>query len=142
MSVGRAEKCGICDQKEGKRFCVRCWRAICDDCWNGEWDLCGDCATYKRAEKWNLSQAISNTLNISDYSKNKLDTDCSGCKILRDHLLYLIKRMKDVESAADIEALPDIASEARRARETITQLGIKVLVKQKMRAPREPWGRL
>lgn len=142
MSVGDTEKCGICDQNNGERFCVRCKRAICDRCWDEEWDLCGDCAAYKRAEKWDLSQTIRNALKTSDYSKKKLGTECSECMILRDHLLYLLKRMKDIEFSAGTEAIPDIGLEAKRARETITELSIRILVKQKMKAPREPWRKL
>jgi hypothetical protein len=135
-------KCGICNVNKGEMFCFRCKRAICGHCWNEEWDLCADCAAYKQAEKWNLSQGIRNAQKSIDYSKAKIGAGCSGCLILRDHLLYLLKKMKDTEYTASTELIPDIGVEAKSAREMLTDLSIRVVVSQKMKAPRDPSSKL
>jgi hypothetical protein len=62
--------------------------------------------------------------------------------ILRDHLSYLLKKMKDTGYAASTESIPGIGAEARSAREMLTDLSIRVMVGQKMKALREPSKKL
>jgi hypothetical protein len=104
--------------------------------------LCSDCAAYKEAEKWNLSQGIRNALKTIAYAKAKLGEGCSECVILRDHLLYLLKKMKDTEYTASTELMPDVGAEAKSTRETLTELSIRVIVSQKMKSPRDPSSKL
>jgi len=141
-TIGDTQECGICNLNKGETFCVRCKRVICDKCWDEEWDLCADCAGYKRAEKWNLSQAIMNNLRTAEEAKEKLKSNCEGCAILRNHLLHILKEMKDVEYWAKTEAMPEVEAEARNARQLLTDLSVNVIVRQKMKAPREVWRRL
>ena len=136
------QKCGICNLNKGETFCVRCKRAICDKCWDEEWDLCVDCAGYKRAEKWNLSQTIMNSLKTAEEAKEKLKSNCEECTILRNHLLHILKEIKDVEYSAKTEALPEVEVAARNARELLTDLSISAIVRQKMKAPRDVWRKL
>lgn len=137
------EECGACHINKGTNFCVRCKRSVCDLCWDEEWDLCADCAAYKRGEKWNLSQSIMNSLKIVEVAKEKLNySTCETCVILRNHILHILKVAKDVEYCARTEALLEIESEARKAREALTDLSIRAIVKQKMKAPRELWRKL
>ena len=106
--------------------------------------MCADCAAYKRAEKWNLSQAIRNSLKIVEEAKELLNNNnkCEGCAILRNHLLHILKEMKDVEYCAKTESLPEVEVEARNARELLTDLSVSTIIRQKMKAPRELWRRI
>lgn len=141
-NLGDIGKCGVCSLNKGELFCVRCKRAVCDHCWDEEWDLCVDCAAYKRAETWNLTMGIKNALKTADCAKEKLGTGCGDCVILRDHLLSLLKKMKDIEYTASTESIPGVGVQAKSARETLTGLSIRVLVSQKMKQPKDPSTRL
>jgi hypothetical protein len=83
-----------------------------------------------------------NSLKTAEEAREKLKSNCEECTILRNHLLHILKEMKDVEYSAKTEALPEVEVEARKARELLTDLSISAIVRQKMKAPRDVWRKL
>ena len=135
--------CPVCEQEKAKIFCVRCKRAVCKECFDENWSLCPDCANYKRAVEWDLRQSVRHNIDVAQNAKEKFSTElCSGCSVLRDYLLMVVKIMKGIEYSAKVEGLPYLETEAQQAREFVTRLALISIVKQKMTTPEDFWRRL
>ena len=136
-----SDKCARCGGQNGRNFCVRCKRAVCDDCWNPAWSLCRECSSYKEGVRWDLTQILAQAMRTAEFASRQLNK-CADCPILRDHLLYLLKTTKNIEYTAQIEGLFDEQHHAAEARRRLTDLAIWILIRQGMRADKDLWRRL
>jgi len=77
-------------------------------------------------------------MRTAEYAEKRMNR-CVGCPILRDHLLYLLKAAKNIEYSAQLEGLFDEQHHAAEARRRLTNLAIRVLVRQGMQAGTDLW---
>jgi len=137
-----SNSCTSCGRTDGRNFCVRCKRTVCDRCWNTGWSLCRECSAYKEGVRWDLHQILSNTSRTALFASEKMSTNCSACPVLRDQLLYLLKTVKNVEYSAQQEGLFDEQHQAAETRKQLTNLAVKVLAGQGLKANADLWRHL
>lgn len=137
------DRCERCEGDSPTIFCLRCKRAICASCYEPSLALCSDCVNYKKATEWDRRQLVRTLADSVTSASQKLETDfCHDCEILRHHLLFMLKILKNMELELDREDLSSLKEHVIKLREVAIPLVVEAVAQHKLSADPTAWRKL
>ena len=138
-----SELCERCEKETATIFCLRCKRAICRNCYDQSLTLCGDCVNFKKATEWDRRQLVRTFADSITIATKKLEKDsCLGCEILRHHLLYILKVLKNLEIELEREDLSGLKDPVIQLRDAVIPLIVEAVAQRKLTADPTAWRRI
>lgn len=136
-------KCERCDVEKANIFCLRCKRSICQNCYEKPLGLCIDCISFKKAREWDRRQLVRTIADTNTIASQKLETDfCQGCGILRYHLLFTLKVLKNLGIELEEEDLSGLTAPVTQLREATITLIIEAVAQKNLEADPTSWKRI
>ena len=136
-------KCESCETESAMLFCLRCKRAICSTCYDRSLALCSDCVNFKKATEWDRRQLVRTLADtITDSTKRLEASSCHACEILRHHLLYILKVLKNMEIELEREDLSGLKKPVGQLREAVIPLIMEAVAQKNLRADPAAWPRI
>ncbi|MFX1285507.1 MAG: hypothetical protein ACFFB5_17850 [Promethearchaeota archaeon] len=136
-------KCQRCEKEAATVFCFRCKRAICFNCYDQSLVVCHDCVNFKKAREWDRRQLVRTlTENIIIGSEKLVKESCHGCEILRYHLLFMLKVLKNLCIELEQEDLSGLKQPVNQLRESILPLIIEAIAQKDLEADPSAWCRI
>lgn len=136
-------KCERCETESAILFCLRCKRAICSTCYDRSLALCNDCVNFKNVTEWDRRQLVRTLAETITNSTKRLETSsCVACEILRHHLLYILKVLKNLEIELEKEDLSGLRKPVAQLREAVIPLIIEAVAQKNLSADPAAWPRI
>ncbi len=143
MNAKINEQCGRCEKETAILFCLRCKRAICSSCYDQSLAICSDCVNFKKATEWDRRQLVRTLADTVATGTEKLEVDsCHGCEILRLHLLYILKVLKNLEIELEREDLSGLKDPVIQLRDAVIPLIVEAVAQRKLTADPTAWRRI
>ncbi|MFQ5977401.1 MAG: B-box zinc finger protein [Candidatus Heimdallarchaeota archaeon] len=138
-----SDQCERCESELATIFCLRCKQAICVSCYEPSLGLCYDCVNYKKATEWDRRQLVRTFADSATAASTRLEKDmCYDCEILRHHLLYMLKALKNMELDLEREDLSNLKEHVIKLREVVIPLVVEAVAQHKLSADPTAWRRL
>ncbi|MFX1512661.1 MAG: B-box zinc finger protein [Promethearchaeota archaeon] len=138
-----SEQCERCKKETATLFCLRCKRAICRNCYDHSLSLCSDCVNFKKATEWDRCQLVRTLADTVTAATEKLEVgSCHNCEILRHHLLYMLKVLKNLEIELEREDLSGLKDPVTQLRDAIIPLIVEAVAQKKLTADPTAWRRI
>ncbi|UCE13349.1 MAG: hypothetical protein JSV04_14335 [Candidatus Heimdallarchaeota archaeon] len=136
-------KCERCEIDSASLFCLRCKRAICGKCYEDSLGLCSDCVNFKKATEWDRRQLVRILTETVRISTNNLEKQkCHACEILRYHLLFTLKVLKNLGIELEHEDLTGLRAPVHQLRDAVIPLIIEAISQKKLAADPTSWPRI
>ena len=123
-------KCEICQEENASKICSRCYRLICNKCFNERWNTCIECATVKNVMSEDYVRFLEHLNNVINIVKQKISSseECLTCPILREYLMSNYARIKQLIPYLSLEGYDKAEIIAQDLKKDIESLLIKILV--------------
>ncbi|MET1125071.1 MAG: hypothetical protein ABWW66_07445 [Archaeoglobaceae archaeon] len=123
-------KCEVCGN-DANGVCPRCYRFVCGECIDPTTLECIDCSSTKRIIEDDLLRYVDSMERKLSFMESKL-LDCFSCPLYKDSLLGCVRRVKELESVAKLEAFERLAEKLPDIKERAQKLAVNYLVRLKM----------
>ena len=139
----RKLKCERCEEQAATLFCLRCKRAICQNCYDQSLAVCNDCVNFKKAREWDRHQLVRTLAENITIASEKLEKEfCQGCTILRYQLLFTLKVLKNLGIELEQEDLSGLRQPVEQLREATIPLIIEAVAQKDLNADPKAWRRI
>lgn len=136
-------KCEKCEKELATLFCLRCKRAICQNCYDQSLAVCNDCVNFKKAREWDRQQLVCSLAKNVKVASEKLEKEsCQGCTILRYQLLFTLKVLKNLGIELEQEDLSGLKRHVNQLRDVILPLIIEAVAQKDLDADPAAWTRI
>lgn len=136
-------KCERCEKDSAILLCLRCKRVICRKCYDDSLGLCFDCVNFKKATEWDRRQLVRILAETVRISTEKLEKpSCHACEILRYHLLFTLKALKNLEIELEHEDLTGLKNPVHQLRDAVIPLIIEAISQKNLTADPTSWPRI
>ena len=120
--------CEICQKNKASHMCSRCYRLVCDNCYNAERDICLDCVQVKKSlEQDYLIQLNKYKSLLSDLESRISSNTCRDCPLMREILLSLLSHLKRLKEILRIDGLYEAEIKANWLYKEYERLAIKYI---------------
>jgi len=98
---------------------------------------------FKKATEWDRRQLVRTLADtITDSTKRLEASSCHACEILRHHLLYILKVLKNMEIELEREDLSGLKKPVGQLREAVIPLIMEAVAQKNLRADPAAWPRI